>query len=284
MRDWLRGGLGAARLVADRADLWFPGAMVSFAAVGWLVLLGVVASPPDEGDALYLGVRLAASPWWPWNAIVLVAALTAAVGALLGAVAFGEVALLMGTTDPRDGFYVPTVTRAMSILALAMVPVGALMALLLWLATPLFEAAYFQPDTEMPYLVRVLEMAWPGILILLVVIVIVQAFGAATLRRPGREGLGLAWRHGARLIPQAAVTTGVFFGGQVATALVLVALWIPLGGRLADGHLSELSTAVLLLGFIWIWLVLVILAGVVQAWISAWWTSALGPESGGAVS
>ena len=68
------------------------------------------------------------------------------------------------------------------------------------------------------------------------------------------------------------------------TALVLVALWIPLGGRLADGHLSELSTAVLLLGFIWIWLVLVILAGVVQARISAWWTSALGPESGGAVS
>jgi hypothetical protein len=284
MRDWLRGGVGAARLVADRADLWFPGAMVSFAAFGWLVLLGVVAAPPDEGDALYLGVRLATSPWWPWNAIVLLAALTAAVGALLGAVAFGEVALLMGTTDPRDGFYVPTVTRAMSILALAMLPVGALLALLLWLATPLFEAAYFRPDAEMPYLVAVLETAWPAVLLLLVVIVIVQAFGAAALRRPGRGGISLAWRQGARLIPQAAMTTGVFLGGQVATALVLLALWIPLGGRLADGQLSEPSTAVLLLGFIWIWLVLVILAGVVQAWISAWWTSALGPESGGAVS
>ncbi len=284
MGDWLRGGVAAARLVADRADLWFPGAMVSFAAAGWLVLLTVVAAPPDEGDAVYLGVRLATSTWWPWNAVVLVVAMTVAVGALLGAVAFGEVALMMGTTDPRDGTYVPSVPRAMSVLALALVPIGALVALLLWLAVPLFEAAYLQPDADTPYFVRVLETAWPAVLILLVVIVVVQAFGAAALRRPGRQGLEFAWRHGARLIPQAAVTTGVFLAGQVTTALVLVALWIPLGDRLADGHLSELSTAVLLLGFIWIWLVLVMLAGVVQAWISAWWTSALGAETGGSGS
>lgn len=281
MGDWLRGGVAAARLVADRADLWFPGAMVSFAAAGWLVLLVVVAAPPDQGDAVYVGVRLATSPWWPWNAVVLVAAISAAVSALLGAVAFGEVALMMGTTDPRDGTYVPTVPRAMSVLALALVPIGALAALLLWLAAPLFEAAYFQADAETPYLARVLETAWPAVFILLVAIIVVQAFGAAALRRPGREGLGITWRHGARLIPQAAVTTGVFLAGQLMTGLVLVALWIPLGERLADGHLLELSTAVLLLGFIWIWLVLVILAGVVQAWISAWWTSALGAETGG---
>ena len=281
MRDWLRGAFVAARFVADRADLWIPGAMVSFAAAGWIVLLAVVSAPPDEGDAVYLGVRLATSPWWPWNAIVLVVALTAAVGALVGAVAFGEVAILLGTTDPRHGSYIPTVPRAMRVLALALVPIGILIAILLWLATPLFEAAYLQPDATTPYLVRVLEAAWPAVAVLLVAIVIVQAFGAAALRRPGSEGLGFAWHHGAHLVPQAAVTTGAFVGSQLVTAFVLAALWIPLGGRLADGHLSELSTAILLLGFVWIWLILVILAGVVQAWISAWWTSELGAETGG---
>lgn len=281
MRDWLRGGVAAARFAADRADLWIPGAMVSFAAVGWLVLLSVVAAPPDEGDALYLGVRLATSPLWPWNVVALVVAVTAAVGTLLAGVAFGEVALLMGTTDPREGAYVPTVPQAMSVLGVALAVVGSVAALLLWLAAPLFEAAYVQPDPVTPYLVRVLEGAWPALVVLFVAVVIVQAFGAAVLRRPGWEGIRFAWRHGTRLVPQAAVTTGAFLGAQAGTAAVLTALWVPLAGRLAAGHLSELSTVILLLGFVWIWLVLVILAGVVQAWISAWWTSELEARSGG---
>jgi len=281
VRDWLRGGGAAARLAADRADLWFPGAMVSFAAVGWLVLLAVVAAPPDEGDALYLGIRLATSALWPWNAVAVVVAVTAAVGTLLAGVAFGEVALLMGTTDPRKGAYVPTVPRAMSVLSVALAGVGALAALLIWVAAPLFEEAYVQPDPGTPYLVRLFEVAWPALVVLFLAIVIVQAFGAAALRRPGREGIAFAWRHGPRLVPQAAATTSVFLGGQAATVVVLTALWVPLSGRLAAGHLSELSTVILLLGFVWIWLVLVILAGVVQAWISAWWTSELESSSGG---
>jgi hypothetical protein len=66
---------------------------------------------------------------------------------------------------------------------------------------------------------------------------------------------------------------------QMATAVVLALLWRPLDTRLAAGGLAQPTTVILLVGFVWIWLVLVILAGVVQAWTSAWWNVALGAGS-----
>ena len=50
--------------------------------------------------------------------------------------------------------------------------------------------------------------------------------------------------------------------------------------RLAEGGLGQPTTVILLVGFVWIWLVLIILAGVVQAWTSAWWNAVLDAGSG----
>ncbi len=71
-----------------------------------------------------------------------------------------------------------------------------------------------------------------------------------------------------------------FVAGQLVTAAILALLWRPLSTRLADVGPVEPSTAVLLLGFVWIWLVLVILAGVGQAWTTAWWSAELDAEAG----
>ncbi|MGH2488615.1 MAG: hypothetical protein ACRDFR_03230, partial [Candidatus Limnocylindria bacterium] len=65
---------------------------------------------------------------------------------------------------------------------------------------------------------------------------------------------------------------------QLMTAIVLDVLWRPLSARMAAGGLAEPSTPILLLGFVWIWLVLVILAGVIQAWIAVWWNRELERE------
>lgn len=278
MRDWLGGGLAAARVVTRRADLWVPGAMVSFAFVGWAVFLAVVASPPDEGDALFLGVGLAASPWWPWNAVALVVAVLSGLGTMLLAVAFGEVALLMRLSDSRYG--VPlSVPRAAGRLGLAAVPVVILAAVLLWASAPAFLEAFGRPDPSTPYLVRVMGITWPALLALAAAASVAQAWGALALRLPWRLALATLRQRAHRVIPQAMLTMAAFLVGQLLTVVALSAVWQPLSGRLAEGGLSEPSTSILLLGFVWIWLLLVILAGVVQAWISAWWTEELAPRA-----
>jgi hypothetical protein len=274
MRGWLSGALVAARAASDRAELWLPGALPPFAAAGWLVLLLTVAPLPDVAGATGLGLQVMASPWWPWNAVVLAVAVVSGLATLLLVVAFGEVALLMGLADPAAADPLPTVPRAMGVLTLVTLPVLAAAVALAWLAAPAVVDVVAVPDPTTPTFLRVLGVTWPYLLALAVVIVVAQAVGAAALRRRG-HGLGAVGRLVPRLLPQAAVTMAAFVIGQLATAYVLALLWRPLEGRLGDGGLAQPTTLILLLGFVWIWLVLVILAGVVQAWTSAWWNVAM---------
>lgn len=281
MREWLSGGLSAARLAADRADLWFPGALVSFAFAGWAVFLAVVISPPDEGDVLYLGIRLASSAWWPWNALALAAAVGAGAGLLLLVISYGEVALLKGLTDPPRADAQTRVPRALGVLGLAAAPIVALIAALLWLVAPTFVDAFGQADPSTPYLLRVLRRAWPLLVVLAAGVVLVQAWGALALRMPLITALRTARLGMRRVVPQAAITSGAYVGMQAATFIALSTLWHPLADRLAQGRLTEPPTAVLLLGFVWMWLVLVIVAGVLQTWITAWWNKTLAQRPGG---
>lgn len=268
MAAWLQRAGAAARLAAERSDLWVPGALVSFAGVGWIVLLATVAPPPSASGLAGFGLQLAASPWWPWNVAVLVVAVASGIGTLLLAVAFGEVAMLMGLTAGRPESHPSSVPRAAGVLAMGALPVVAVVALLGWLAAPgVVESSVAGP-------------LWLWLVPVAVAILVAQALGAAVLRLPGRAGLAAVRRRGPRLVLQAAVTMTAFVAGQLLTAAVLAQLWRPLATRLADVGPVEPSTATLLLGFVWIWLVLVILAGVGQAWTTAWWSAELDAEAG----
>jgi hypothetical protein len=269
--------VAAARVASDRAELWLPGALPPFAAAGWLVLLLTVAPLPDAAGAAGFGLQLLASPWWPWNVVVLVLAIASGLATLVLVVAFGEVALLMGLSDRAAAGPLPSVPRAMGILALAAVPVVLATATFAWLAAPEVVDAVSIPDPAMPAPVRVMAATWPYLLGLAAVVVLAQAFGAAALRRR-RTGLRSIASRVPRLVPQAAVAMAAFVLCQLATAGVLALLWRPLDTRLAGG-LAQPTTVILLVGFVWIWLVLVIVAGVVQAWTSAWWNVALDPGS-----
>ncbi len=268
MGPWLWRGAVAGRFAAERSDLWIPGALVSFAGAGWIVLLATVAPPPSASGLAGFGLQLAASPWWPWNAVVLGVAVLSGIGTLLLAVAFGEVAMLMGLTAGRPEARPSSVPRAAGVLAMAALPVVVVVVLLGWLAAPgVLEASPGGP-------------LWPWLVPVAIAGVVAQAFGAAVLRLPRRAGIAAVGRGGHRLIPQAAVTMAAYVAGQLLTAGILALLWRPLSTRLADVGPGEPSTAVLLLGFVWIWLVLVILAGVGQAWTTAWWSAELDAEAG----
>jgi len=277
VRDWLGEGLAAANIAAERAELWIPGAIVSFAFAGWVVFLAVVASPADENDVLFLGIRLAASPWWPWNLVALVAAALFGIGTMLLAISFGEVALQMGLAE--DGREIPvTVPRAMAALGLPGAAVLIVAAALVWISAPAFADAFTETDRTAPYLLRLAASAFPALAILALTAVVAQAVGAVALRRRWNAVLLTLRRRGRRLVAHAGVTMALFVGAQLVTAMVLGTLWRPLSGRLASGGLAEPATPILLLGFVWIWLVLVILAGVIQTWITAWWNRELERE------
>jgi hypothetical protein len=269
MRGWLARGVDAARLATNRSDLWLPGAVVAFAGGGWIVLLITVAPPVGTGDAASFGLRLAASPWWPWNVVVLVVAVLSGLLTLLVGIAFGEVAMLLALADPA-GTLPRTVPRAMAVLLAASLPVLAVVLFLLWRVGPaLVDAIAGQ---------RLLAVAWPFVVLVGVLVVVAQVFGATGLRLRGGSTLVAIRRRGGRLLAQAIVTFAAFLLGQLLTAALLDLLWQPLAARLADGGLAQLTTALLLLGFVWIWLVLVVLAGIGQAWTSAWWNAELVEE------
>jgi hypothetical protein len=274
MRGWLVGAVVAARVASERAELWVPGSLSPFAAAGWIVLLLTVAPLTDAAGAAGFGLQVLASPWWPWNLLVLVVAMASGLVTLLLVVAFGEVSLLMGLSDRAAAAPLPSVPRAMGVLALAALPVVATVVACAWLAAPAVVDTITVPDPSTPPTLRVLAVTWPFLLLLAVVVVVAQAIGAAALRGRG-DGMGTVWRSIPHLLPQAAVTMAAFVLGQLATAFVLALLWQPLDARLADGGMAQPTTVILLVGFVWIWLVLVIFAGVVQAWTSAWWDVAL---------
>jgi hypothetical protein len=278
--SWLANGGLAARVAIDRSDLWFAGAVVAFAGAGWIVLLATVSPSPEAVDAAGLGLELAASGWWPWNLIVLAVAIVSGLASLLLVIAFGEVAILMGLADPVTDDPPPTVPRAMAALSLPALLVGLGVLAAGWLAAPTIFGLVTGPSTDAPVVIRALEATWPYLVLLGVGIVLAQALGAARLHRPRTTAVGARPRV-LRLVAQALVTLAAFLVFQLVTAVTLGVLWEPLARRLAVAGLTEPTTLVLLLGFVWIWLVLVIMAGVVQAWISAWWEVELAPRGGG---
>ena len=60
--------------------------------------------------------------------------------------------------------------------------------------------------------------------------------------------------------------------------LLLRILWSPVSLQLGEGQLGGPQTLLLLVGFVAIWLCLLVGIGALHVWASAWWTLALEPE------
>jgi len=279
MRRWWSDALSAAGHVADRPLLWLPGALAWTAGVGWLALVIGVARPPNIGALTFGGARFFGSGAWPWNAVAIGAAGLAA--ALIGfaLVSAAEAVLLRGRNAVRRD--------AARIFVLGLVCAAPTLAGLLAVATAAVVVApveFNAPDQQLGPLGRTAIRLGP----LLVATAVAASAGAAihasaarsavagrtvaeALRGSPRQLAGA----GARAVVQAAAMLMARVAYLAVAAIGLRVLWAPIGLRLEAGGMDP-AVGLLLVGFVAIWLCLVLGGGALHAWGSTSWTRVLG--------
>ncbi|MGH2455770.1 MAG: hypothetical protein ACRDHD_05880 [Candidatus Limnocylindria bacterium] len=282
MRGWLRRGGYAARLAGDRADLWPAGALAALAYLGWLPLLVVVAEPRVEALS-YFGVSVVTAGAYPANVVALAVALVGAILLLCLVAAGAEAALLRMAAAPSPS---PPPLRRMALSGLAVFLVAALPALAAAAATVLALTAVavdaFLAPGRAGVALRLAAAVWPYLAGLAVCVVLGQAFGAVALRRalavePTTVTAALL-SAAQELVRTPVARFGVALAGWVSDAAVLLlswavlrVLWAPIAQELSAGGLASAETLLLLVGFVAIWLALLLAAGAVHVAISAWW-------------
>jgi hypothetical protein len=284
LRAWLRRGAVAAQQAADRSDLWPAGALASLAFLGWLPLLMVVARL-DVADLTFLATSLRASSAFPTNVIALGVALVAGVVLLCLLAAAAEAALLRTATASEPGRqpFSHAALAGLTVILVCTLPAAAATAALLLGAVALVPAEYQSPDLGVPLAVRLVGLLLPFLLALLLATLAGQAIGGVALRlalAPVAPPVAVALARGPRELlrrpwGRIGVATAGLVGDLIAVALtyaVLRVLWAPIASELGRGRLASPDALLLLVGFVAIWLALVLAAGALHVWISAWWT------------
>ena len=279
MRSWWTAAGWAAGLVADRPALWLPGALAWTVTVGWLVLVIGVARPPGTAELTFLGAGLYTSGAWPWNVLGLGGLLAglAALAVLLGAL--GEAVLLRGRRASAG-----TVGRIAALTAIVATPVLVALLLLGIALVAVAPAEFNAPDSGADPLVRTLGGVLPVVAVVAVLFLAGSTLHAAAAR-PIAAGSGFvaALRTGIgdlRVAAPAAalhvlVTTTARLGYLALAATLLRVLWSPIGLQLDVGQIDA-GVVLLLVGFVAIWLCLVLGGGALHAWGSVTWSRLLG--------
>lgn len=282
MRSWARAALASALDVSDRPLLWLPGGLAWVVTAGWVALVAGVARPPTQAELTFLGARFYTSGAWPWNLLVVLAVALLVVGAGLALASLAEVALQRRERwEPRDVRRVLAVTLvcvAPFALAAAMVTVGA---------AAVAPAEFNAPGEGARPMIRIAFRIWPLLAGTALIGMACGAWHAAATRTvlAGRSVVDGLFRAPARLArhPLASVLQAVAVfvlrvASIVVAAVLLRVLWTPIEGRIARAGF-DLAIAALLVGFVAIWLCLVLGGGALHAWGSATWTAVLGePE------
>ena len=281
--------LAAAKVAADHAELWPPGALAAFSAIGWLPFVLAVAPLPSEGDLAFVASSIVLSPSFPLN-VVLPA--TALLGLALSASvlsATGEVVLLRAIDGLRGIAAMSRsideeAARAWLIRIVASLPALAAAVALLAGVVGVAPGEYQSPDLgQGPFLARLARDVWPLLVLEVAAFLVGQAFAAGAVRAsmgPERISVGRALSEGFRGLRRRplqriaiAVGTDAALGAWLFVSWALVrVLWTPIGRQAEDGALLTPASAPLLIGFVAIWLCLVAGGGMLHAWFSTWWS------------
>ena len=287
MQAWLRRASVASRIVADHPELWLPAALAWVAFLGWLPFVLAVARTPDEGDLTAFGAALVTSGAWPANAIRLGAGLLVLALVANSLVALGEAMLLRllegRPADSSGSAFLAGVIRLWLVQLLAAVP-GAVALVVLVAAVAAAAVGELQsPDIGGSALIRVAARVTPFGVAVVVALIAGQAFTAAAARRLARAPashlphaaggalLDLAQRPAQR-IGLAAIILVLQVAYLLLCWLLLRVLWAPIGVALGDGRLITSGAPVLLVGFVAIWLCLVLAGGALHAFAATWWS------------
>jgi hypothetical protein len=289
---WFRHGAVAARLAADRGDLWLPGALGALTYLAWLPLVVTVGAAPRTSDLAFLGAGLLSSELFPLNVFLIatVAALGVLVACLIAALA--EASLLRGTGLGTPG---RSMTRelevAFSVIMVAALPAVAVGAALISGIAAVGPAEFGAPDLGVPLALRIALRLAPLLAAFALLAWLGQAFGAVALRRavglnalPVGEAVKAAMRDLIRhpLRPLGLALTS-FLTDLLAVALavaLLHALWAPIAAELAGGQLVSPVALLLLVGFVATWLVVILAFGALHVWFSCWWSLETGAPGG----
>jgi hypothetical protein len=283
MRRWWIEARVAADHVAGRADLWLPGALAWSLTVGWLPILAAVARPPTVADLTFLGARVYTSGAWPWNAVAALAGVVLVAVALFVLVALAETAIAGGW---RRGLSAGGVSR---VAAIGFVTAAPALAATLATATAFVLVAMreFNSPAAGDPLLRSLWAIAPFLAVVAVAWIAGSVAHAAALREAvlGRVPIVHAIAAVPRRLRRAGSAAAVAAVASVAfrlvhlvvtTALLLV-LWQPIAIRLAVEGIDA-AVVPLLVGFVAIWLCLVLAGGALHAWTSVTWTGVLGAD------
>jgi hypothetical protein len=282
MRGWLHNAVIAAARAGDDNQRWLFGALAAIVFLGWLPFALAVVPLPSAADLAFFGAGLYTSALWPLNAAALAIAVIAGAAAAAFLVAFGAAALLRREGIAR-GSTLRDVARVWLVQLVAAVPALVVAAALVARLAAVAPAEYQSPNIGGPVEVRIAVDLLPLIALFLVALLAGQLVGGAASRRVVDQrtgGIGRALSGAAadlrqrplRLLGVAVLTLLVQVVDLLATYALLRILWAPIGAQLSGGLLSSPSTLLLLVGFVAIWLCLVLAAGVVFAWASAWWS------------
>jgi len=285
MRAWLARAGAAASLAMDRPGLWPAGALAWVAYLGWLPLPAVILGSPTTADVAFLGAELYGASSYPWNVLLLSAALALLLISAVLAAALGQATLLRavrgasvsGSSVSHDAGAIFSLTVAASL------PLLVSMALLVWQLVAVAPLEFTRPDAGATLGWRLAARLAPWLALSAVALLVVQSAGAAITRRAvGREALGpmAAIRAGladlvAAFPSRACVAIGTLLADVVLLAVsiaVLRVLWAPIGALLAGGALLVPESLGLVAAFVAIWLALTLAAGAQQLFVAAWWS------------
>jgi hypothetical protein len=285
---WLRNAGTAARVAADRGDLWLPGTLGALSYLAWLPLVLTVAAGPRTSDLAFLGASLFSSSLFPFNLLLIatLAALGILVACLLAAFAEASLLRVAGLGTPGR-----SMTRELevtfSVMLVAMLPAVAVAAALISGAAAVAPAEFGAPDFGVPLALRIALRLVPLLAGLALLAWLGQAFGAVAIRKavgPAALPVGDALRAALRdLIQHPGRRLGLALTAFIADLLAVVlavallrVLWAPIAVELAGGQLVSPSALLLLVGFVAVWLTVALAFGALHAWVSTWWSLELG--------
>lgn len=290
MRAWLRRGVAAASLAGDRSDLWPAGTLASLAYLGWLPLLLVVA-PFDASDIQDLGVSLYTSGSYPANVIALAVAAVSGFLLLGLLAAAAETALTQAMALPAEErrTFGQRALEALPLILLATVPAMIAGAAVASGLAAHAAAEFTSPDIDRPVLLRLALAVLPQVGALLVALLIGQAVGGTAVHlalRPGAAGVRAALRDASRRLARnpwgplgvAAVGWLKDLAYLLVSYALLRVLWAPIGAELGPGMMATPETLLLLVGFVAVWLTVLLAGGALHVAISAWWVLEVASE------
>jgi len=280
---WLRHAAEAARIAADRGDLWLPGALGALPYLAWLPLLLTVAGAPRTSDFAFLGAGLFSSDLFPLN--VLLIATLAALGVLVAflVAALAEATLLRSGPGTPDRPLTRDLEAVFSVMLVAALPAVGVAAAVVSGVAVVAPGEFGSPDLGIPLALRIALHLVPLLVLLAILAWAGQAVAAVAMRRAmGPESLpiGQAIRASLRDISRYPVrrlglALVALLADLLAVALavaLLGVLWAPIGDDLRGGELVSPSGLLLLVGFVAIWLAIVLAFGALHVWASTWWS------------